>query len=78
MATPALSRFGSAELKRQFLAPSIAGDILACLGVSEVGSGSDVASIKTTARPKKGFSFVLSLLPFLCFEKDDFDLVVAS
>ena len=55
MATPALSRFGSDELKRQFLAPSIAGDVVACLGVSEVGSGSDVASIKTTATPKKGY-----------------------
>lgn len=54
MATPALSRFGSHELKKEFLAPSIAGDIVACLGVSEVGSGSDVASIKTTALPKRG------------------------
>jgi citronellyl-CoA dehydrogenase len=50
MATPALARFGSDEIKRQFLAPSIAGDYVACLGVSEVGAGSDVASIKTTAR----------------------------
>lgn len=54
MATPALTRFGSDELKRTFLAPSIAGDMVSCLGVSEVGSGSDVASIKTTAQPKKG------------------------
>ncbi len=54
MATPALTRFGSDELKREFLVPSIAGDVLACLGVSEVGSGSDVASIKTTALPKRG------------------------
>ena len=46
--------FGSAELKKEFLAPSVAGDVVACLGVSEVGSGSDVASIKTTAVPKKG------------------------
>ena len=65
MATPALSRFGSDELKRQFLAPSIAGDILACLGVSEVGSGSDVASVKTTARPKKGNPLITS--PFIFF-----------
>ena len=57
MATPALTRYGSDELKRNFLAPSIAGDILACLGVSEVGSGSDVASIKTTALPKRGQDF---------------------
>src|SRR5579863_8295204 len=54
MATPALARFGSDELKREFLAPSIAGDYVACLGVSEVGAGSDVASIKTTARKDGG------------------------
>ncbi len=50
MATPALARFGSDELRKEFLAPSISGDYVACLGVSEVGAGSDVASIKTTAR----------------------------
>ena len=54
MATPALNRFGSNRLKSEFLSPSIAGDVVACLGVSEVGSGSDVASIKTTALPKRG------------------------
>jgi len=50
MATPALARFGSDEVRREFLAPSIAGDFVACIGVSEPGAGSDVASIKTTAR----------------------------
>ncbi len=50
MATPALARFGSDELRREFLAPAIAGDMVACIGVSEAGAGSDVASIKTTAR----------------------------
>ncbi len=50
MATPALAKHGSAELRAEFLAPAIAGDYVACLGVSEVGSGSDVASIKTKAR----------------------------
>jgi citronellyl-CoA dehydrogenase len=50
MATPALARYGSDEMRREFLAPSIAGDYVACLGVSEVGAGSDVASLKTTAR----------------------------
>src|SRR3954447_22250097 len=50
MATPALARYGSDELRKEFLAPSIAGDYVACLGVSEVGAGSDVASLKTTAR----------------------------
>lgn len=49
LATPALSRFGSDELKRKFLAPSIAGDMVACLGISEPGAGSDVATIASTA-----------------------------
>lgn len=49
MATPALAKFGSDYLKREFLAPSISGDKVACLGVSEVGSGSDVASVNTSA-----------------------------
>jgi citronellyl-CoA dehydrogenase len=50
MATPALARFGSDEVRREFLAPAIAGDAVACIGVSEPGAGSDVASIKTQAR----------------------------
>ena len=50
MATPALARFGSDALRREFLAPAIAGDMVASIGVSEAGAGSDVASIKTTAR----------------------------
>src|SRR5438270_6251653 len=50
MATPALARFGSDEVRREFLAPAIAGNAVACIGVSEPGAGSDVASIKTQAR----------------------------
>ena len=50
MATPALARFGSDEVRREFLAPAISGDAVACIGVSEPGAGSDVASIKTQAR----------------------------
>jgi citronellyl-CoA dehydrogenase len=58
MATPALARFGSEELCNEFLVPSIKGDCVACLGVSEVGAGSDVASIKTAAR-KDGGDYVI-------------------
>src|SRR6202040_777983 len=50
MATPALARFGSDEVRREFLAPAIAGDAVACVGASEPGAGSDVASIKPRAR----------------------------
>jgi citronellyl-CoA dehydrogenase len=59
MATPALAKFGSDEVRREFLAPSISGDYVACLGVSEVGAGSDVASVKTTAR-KDGGDYVIN------------------
>lgn len=59
MATPALARFGDDDVRREFLAPSISGDYVACLGVSEVGAGSDVASIKTTAR-KDGDDYVIN------------------
>ena len=54
MATPALARFGSDELRKEYLVPTIAGDYVACLGVSEPGGGSDVAAVKTTARSDGG------------------------
>ena len=59
MATPALARFGSDELRREFLAPAIAGDMVGCIGVSEPGAGSDVASIKSHAR-KDGDDYVIT------------------
>ena len=59
MATPALARFGSDELRAQFLAPAIAGDMVGCIGVSEPSAGSDVAGIKTVAR-KDGDDYVIS------------------
>jgi len=59
MATPALARFGSDELRAEFLAPAIAGQAVACIGVSEPGAGSDVASIRTTAR-KDGDDYVIN------------------
>ena len=59
MATPALTKYGSDELREEFLKPSITGDYVACIGVSEVGSGSDVASIKTTAK-RDGGDYVIN------------------
>jgi len=59
IALPALTKFGSEELKQQFLVPSIAGDYVACLAVSEPGGGSDVASVKTTA-VRKGDDLVIN------------------
>jgi len=59
MAVPALAAHGSDELKRAYLAPSIAGEMVACIGVSEAGAGSDVASVKTHAR-KDGDDYVIN------------------
>src|SRR5882672_2234176 len=59
MATPALARYGNDALRKEFLAPSISGDYVACLGVSETGAGSDVASLKTTAR-RVGGDYVIN------------------
>jgi len=49
MATPALARFGSDQLRRDYLAPAIAGDMVCSIAVSEPHAGSDVAAIKTNA-----------------------------
>ena len=59
MATPALARFGSEELKREFLVPAIAGETVACIGVSEPAAGSDVSGIKSRAR-KDGDDYVIT------------------
>ena len=49
MATPSLAEFGSHELKQQYLAPAIAGEMVAAIAVTEPDAGSDVAGIKTRA-----------------------------
>ncbi|GLQ06784.1 acyl-CoA dehydrogenase family protein [Sneathiella chinensis] len=59
MCTPALTQHGSEELKQEFLVPTIAGDRVGCIGVSEAGAGSDVASLKTTAR-KDGDDYIIN------------------
>jgi len=49
MATPALARFGSDDLRNRFLTQAISGEAVFSIAVSEPGAGSDVASIQTTA-----------------------------
>lgn len=50
MATPSLHRYGSEELKQQFLVPAIAGTAVAAIAVTEPDAGSDVAGLRTRAR----------------------------
>jgi citronellyl-CoA dehydrogenase len=50
MATPALARFGSHELKKAYLEPALKGEMVCSVAVSEPDAGSDVAGIRTRAR----------------------------
>ncbi len=59
MATPIINELGTDEQKREFLEPALRGEKIAALGVSEPGAGSDVASIKTTAR-RDGDDYVIN------------------
>ncbi len=59
MATPALDRYGSDELKKEFLEPSISGDFVSAVAVSEAAGGSDVAALKTSAR-KDGDDYIIN------------------
>ena len=59
MATPALDRYGSSELKKEFLKPSISGDFVSAVAVSETSGGSDVAALKTNAI-KDGDDYIIN------------------
>ena len=49
MATPPIHLFGTEEQKQRYLVPSIAGQKISCLGITEPDAGSDVAGIRTRA-----------------------------
>jgi alkylation response protein AidB-like acyl-CoA dehydrogenase len=49
MATPPVFLFGTEEQKQRYLVPSIKGEKISCLGITEPDAGSDVSGIKTRA-----------------------------
>ena len=49
MATPPVHLFGTEEQKQDYLVPSIRGEKISCLGITEPDAGSDVSGIKTRA-----------------------------
>jgi citronellyl-CoA dehydrogenase len=49
MATPPIHLFGTEDQKRRYLVPSIAGQKISCLGITEPDAGSDVSGIRTRA-----------------------------
>ncbi len=54
-----LNKEGSQEVKEKYLAPSISGDKIGCLCITEPFGGSDVSGMRTTAI-KKGNTYVLN------------------
>jgi len=47
---PLILRYGSSAMKDAFLPAAARGEITACIGLSEPGSGSDLASVRSAAR----------------------------
>ncbi len=59
IATPIIDEIGTEEQKQEFLVPAIKGEKIAALGVTEPDTGSDVASIRTTAK-RVGDDYVIN------------------
>ncbi|HXZ86035.1 MAG TPA: acyl-CoA dehydrogenase family protein [Myxococcota bacterium] len=59
MLVPTLLEHGSEEQKRQYVGPTVRGELLWCQGYSEPGSGSDLASLQTRA-VEHGDDFVIN------------------
>jgi acyl-CoA dehydrogenase len=54
-----LNKEGTEFIKKKYLVPSVAGDKIGCLCISEPFGGSDVAGMRSTAT-KKGDSYILN------------------
>ncbi|MBO0769710.1 MAG: acyl-CoA dehydrogenase family protein, partial [Solirubrobacterales bacterium] len=54
IALPPIAKFGTEEQKQKYLVPGIRGEKIAALAITEPDAGSDVAGIKTTAKPVDG------------------------
>lgn len=51
LAAPYLTNFGSDEMKQRWLPKFATGELITAIGVTEPDAGSDVAAIRTAARP---------------------------
>jgi alkylation response protein AidB-like acyl-CoA dehydrogenase len=59
MLVPTLLNHGSEEQRRRWIGPTLRGEIIWCQGYSEPGSGSDLASLQTSAS-EDGDDFVIN------------------
>ncbi|NNC58558.1 MAG: acyl-CoA dehydrogenase [Erythrobacter sp.] len=56
---PLLLRYGTEEQREKYLPGMAAGELYACIGLSEPGAGSDLASVRTSAR-RSGDGWVIN------------------
>jgi acyl-CoA dehydrogenase len=54
IATPPVWKFGTEDQKQRYLVPAIAGTKIAGLAITEPDAGSDVAGLRTMAKPVEG------------------------
>jgi acyl-CoA dehydrogenase len=59
IALPPVWKFGTEEQKQRYLVPGIRGERIAALAITEPDAGSDVAALRTRARPVDG-GFLIS------------------
>ena len=59
IAVPHIAFAGSEELQDRYVRPTLAGDLIGALGITEPAGGSDVAGIRTTAR-RDGDDYVVN------------------
>jgi alkylation response protein AidB-like acyl-CoA dehydrogenase len=59
MLVPTLLEHGTEEQKQRFIGPTVRGEVIWCQGYSEPGSGSDLASLSTSAR-EDGDDFLIN------------------
>ena len=64
------SRYGTEEQRQRWLPELTTLDRLTSYCLTEPGSGSDAASLSTSAR-REGDSYVLSGMHVICIEQDD-------
>jgi hypothetical protein len=56
--TSYITKYGTENLKQKYLVPTIAGDVIAAIAMTEPGTGSDLAAMKCTAKKEGDFYIV--------------------
>jgi acyl-CoA dehydrogenase len=73
---PYLTSYGTKEQKRKYLVPAIAGDCLVAIGMTEPGTGSDLAAV-TTRAIRDGDHYVVNGAKTFISNGQNCDLVIA-